>query len=221
MASDPNMQHSPHPDAELNPSSDFKMDRLPEAVWRHAGELGSKWGWFLALGIGLIVLGAIGLGMTFAATIISVMYFGVLMFIGGIMEFAHLFATRKWGGILLQLLTGILYLVAGAYMFFNPLQASVILTLVLGLAIIFTGLFRMALAVLMRPAHTWGWVLFSGVISLILGGVILAGWPATSLWVIGLFVAVELLLNGWSLVMLGVAVHTIRPAEPTVQPMSA
>jgi uncharacterized membrane protein HdeD (DUF308 family) len=127
-----------------------------------AGEIRRYWGWYLALGIVLIVLGTIAIGSTFVMTIASVFFFGWLLIIGGVMEAVHAFWHKRWAGFFLDLLTGILYVVAGWMMV----------------------------------------VLFNGVISLILGVMIWWQWPYSGLWVIGLFVGIEMLLNGWSLVML-------------------
>jgi len=172
--------------------------------------LEKNWGWFLALGVGLVVLGLVALGLTFAMTILSVMYFGVLLLVGGGLEVAHAFATQRWSGFFLQLLLGLFYLVAGGTMLTEPLAASLVLTLVLGLSILFTGVSRIALALSMRGVRHWICVLLSGVVSLLLGGVILARWPASGLWVIGLLVALEMILAGWSWIMLGLTARTIN-----------
>jgi uncharacterized membrane protein HdeD (DUF308 family) len=169
-----------------------------------AGELRRSWGWYLALGIVLIVLGTTAIGSTFVMTIASVFFFGWLLIIGGAMEVIHAFWHKRWAGFFLDLLTGILYVVAGWMMVSNPQESALLLTLVIAMFLVFEGVFRIVAALAARYPH-WGWVMFNGVISLILGIMIWRQWPYSGLWVIGLFVGIEMLLNGWSLVMLSLA----------------
>ena len=174
-------------------------------------ELRRYWGWYLALGIVLIVLGTIAIGSTFVMTIASVFFFGWLLIIGGIMEVIHAFWHKRWAGFFLDLLTGILYVVAGWMMVTNPAESALLLTLIIAMFLVFEGVFRVVAALAARYPH-WGWVMFNGIISLILGIMIWRQWPYSGLWVIGLFVGIEMLLNGWSLVMLSLTGRRL-PAE--------
>src|SRR5262245_8202935 len=171
-------------------------------------ELRRYWGWYLALGIVLIVLGTIAIGSTFVMTIASVFLFGWLLIIGGVMEAIHAFWHKRWAGFFLDLLTSILYIVAGWMMVTNPGESALFLTLIIAMFLVFEGVFRIVSALTARYPH-WGWVLFNGIISLILGISIWRRWPYSGLWVIGLFVGIEMLLNGWSLVMLGLIAHKL------------
>lgn len=180
-----------------------------------AGELRRSWGWYLALGIVLIVLGTIAIGSTFVMTIASVFFFGWLLIIGGVMEVIHAFWHKRWAGFFLDLLTGILYVVAGWMMVTNPKESALLLTLVIAMFLLFEGVFRIVAAVAARYPH-WGWVMFNGVISLILGIMIWRQWPYSGLWVIGLFVGIEMLLNGWSLVMLSLTGRKLPDEAATV-----
>jgi uncharacterized membrane protein HdeD (DUF308 family) len=174
-------------------------------------ELRRYWGWYLALGIVLIVLGTIAIGSTFIMTIASVFFFGWLLIIGGVMEVIHAFWHKRWAGFFLDLLTGILYVVAGWMMVTNPAESALLLTLIIAMFLVFEGVFRIVAALAARYPH-WGWVMFNGIISLILGIMIWRQWPYSGLWVIGLFVGIEMLLNGWSLVMLSLTGRRL-PAE--------
>lgn len=98
----------------------------PEVLF---GEVKRNWGWLLALGIILIILGTIGLGMTFFLTLASVIYFGVLLLIGGGAQILHAFKAKGWKGIALSVLIAILYLLSGIAIIINPVAASAILTL--------------------------------------------------------------------------------------------
>lgn len=171
-------------------------------------ELRRYWGWYLALGIVLIVLGTVAIGSTFIMTIASVFFFGWLLIIGGVMAVIHAFWHKRWAGFFLDLLTGILYIIAGWMMVTNTKESALLLTLIIAMFLVFEGVFRIIAAVAARYPH-WGWVLFNGVISLVLGIMIWRQWPYSGLWVIGLFVGIEMLLNGWSLVMLSLTARNL------------
>src|SRR5262245_25517243 len=173
-----------------------------------AEELRRSWGWFLGLGIVLIILGVIAIGSAFFMTITSVWLFGWLLIIGGVMEVVHAFWHKRWAGFFLDLLTGVLYIVAGWMMVNNPQESALLLTLLIAMFLVFEGVFRIVAAIAVRYPH-WGSVLFNGVISLLLGILIWRRWPVSGLWVIGLFVGIEMLLNGSSLVMLSMTARNL------------
>ena len=166
-----------------------------------ADEIRRSWGWFLGLGIVLIILGAIAIGSAFLMTIASVFLFGWILIIGGVMEVVHAFWHKRWAGFFLDLLTGLLYVVVGWMMVNNPQESALLLTLLIAMFLVFEGVLRIVTAITVRYPH-WGSVLFNGIISLLLGILIWRRWPVSGLWVMGLFVGIEMLLNGWSLVML-------------------
>jgi uncharacterized membrane protein HdeD (DUF308 family) len=128
---------------------------------------------------------------------------------------ANAFWHKRWAGFFLDLLTGILYVVVGWMMVTNPRESALLLTLIIAMFLIFEGVFRIVAALTARYPH-WGWVLFNGVISLLLGIMIWRQWPYSGLWVIGLFVGIEMLLNGWSLVMLSLMGRKLSEEAPTV-----
>jgi len=179
------------------------------------GELKRSWGWFLTLGIVLIVLGTIALGSALYMTIASVFFIGWLLIICGVMEAVHAFWRKRWAGFFLDLLTGVLYVVVGWMMVTNPKESALLLTLIIAMFLVFEGVFRIVAALTARYPH-WGWVLFNGVISLLLGVMIWRQWPYSGLWVIGLFVGIEMLLNGWSLVMLSLTGRRLPEEAPVV-----
>jgi len=172
-----------------------------------------NWGWFLALGIVQIILGTIALGESMLMTLFSVAMLGWLLIIGGISSIIHAFVERQWGGFFIDLLTGLFYAIAGFMMVSNPGQAAVTLTLVISLFLMIGGVFRIVEALVGALPHR-GWVLLNGAVTLVLGIMIWRQWPLSGLWVIGLFVGIEMLLYGWSLVMLAIAAKNM-PSEAT------
>jgi uncharacterized membrane protein HdeD (DUF308 family) len=142
------------------------------------------------------------------------------MIIAGVMEAVHAFWRKRWAGFFLDLLTGILYVVVGWMMVTNPKESALLLTLIIAMFLLFEGVFRIVVALSARYPH-WGWVLLNGVISLVLGLMIWRQWPYSGLWVIGLFVGIEMLFNGWSLVMLSLASRRLPEEAPAAgRPLS-
>jgi uncharacterized membrane protein HdeD (DUF308 family) len=174
--------------------------------------LSRNWGWLLALGILMIVLGAFAIAAPYGATLAVQFALGWILVIGGIAEAIHAFMARGWGGFLLELLSAILYLVVGVLLLVNPVGGALALTIVLAVFLIVEGIFKIMMAMRVRDHRGWGWLLASGVLSVILGVLIWAEWPASGLWVIGLLVGIQLLFTGWSLVMLALAARAHRQA---------
>jgi uncharacterized membrane protein HdeD (DUF308 family) len=170
-----------------------------------AGEVQRHWGWVLAIGIIFVVLGFFGLGMTFAVTMASMLMYGILMLLGAGAQFVQAAKGRGWKGIIFHVLIALLYLVAGIAVIVNPVGASMVLTLLLAAALIVVGFVRIVMAFQLRGFRNWFWPLAGGVVSIILGGIIVANWPISGLWVIGLFVSIELIVNGWSYIFIALA----------------
>jgi uncharacterized membrane protein HdeD (DUF308 family) len=165
--------------------------------------LRAKWGWIVALGAVYLVAGFVALGSVLLATVVSVFLVGIMMIIAGVAEVISAFEVRGWGKFLLWLLLGALYIIAGLVTFQNPLLAAAVLTLILGVALVASGIMRIILAFSVQREAPWIWVLLSGVITLVLGALILARWPVSSLYILGLFLGIDLIFAGAGWVGLG------------------
>ncbi|MEW4490164.1 HdeD family acid-resistance protein [Thalassoglobus sp. JC818] len=174
-------------------------------------ELHKRWGWILALGILLVAVGTVALGASVFTSLATMVFIGWLMIGGGIVQALHSFTVKNWGGFFIDLLTGILYVVVGFLIVAHPAETGIALTLLIAMFLIFGGVFRIAVS-LMHQFPNWGWVLLNGVISLILGILIWRQWPVSGLWVIGMFVGIDMMFNGWSLIMLGLVAKDIPKA---------
>jgi len=185
------------------------------------GEMQKNWGWLLALGILFLVLGIIGLGMTFTLTMASILFFGILILIGGVVQIIESFKCRGWKSIVYHILIGILYLLAGIFMVTNPAAASAVLTLMLAFALIAVGLVRIVVAFQLRGMKNWGWPFIGGILTVLLGLMIAVKWPVSGLFVIGLLVAIEMIIHGWSYLFIALAAkassHAPQEAEATVE----
>jgi uncharacterized membrane protein HdeD (DUF308 family) len=146
------------------------------------------------------------------ATIAVQVMLGWLLVISGIGEAIHAFMAQGWRGFLLELLSAVLYLGVGVLLLVNPLEGALALTFVVAVFLLVEGIFKIITALRVRDHRGWGWLLASGIVSVILGVLIWAQWPASGLWVIGLLVGIQLLFTGWSLVMLALAARSHRQA---------
>src|SRR5215467_1150989 len=176
----------------------------------HAGleEVSHRWGWYLALGIALIILGAIAVSDAYIATVASVFVFGWILIAGGVLLGFMSFLTGKWSGFLLALAAGILVFITGVMMLRAPLAGAATLTLLILAFFIVEGIYRAIASIALRFPN-WGWSLASGIVSIVLGGILLAGWPQISFWFVGLLVGIDLIVHGFSWCMFAMRVHDL------------
>lgn len=172
----------------------------------HLTAFSHNWGWFLIWGIVLFSLGVFAIYFTTFTTLLSVVFLGFVIFAGGIVIILDSFSFwwRKWRGFTLHILMGLLYAIVGLMLINSPIFASVSLTFLLAVFYIALGLFRIFYSMSLSMPK-WGWTLFNGIVALLLGVLILAEWPASSLFIIGLFVGIDLLIVGWGYIMAAVA----------------
>ena len=172
--------------------------------------LKAKWGWIVALGVVYLVAGLIALGSVVMATVVSVFIVGVMMIVAGIAEVFSAFQMKSWGKFLLWALLGVLYIFAGFVTFENPLLAAALLTLMLGISLVASGIVRIFLAFSMKREMPWLMVLLSAVITLLLGLLILAHWPVSSLYILGLFLGIDLVMAGAGWIALGFGMRRVQ-----------
>lgn len=167
--------------------------------------ISEKWGWFLALGIVLIVVGLAAIVWPFPATIATKVVLGWLFLVGGVFMVIHAFSAQGWGGFLWSLLIGALYLIAGAYLSFFPLTGLLTLAILLAVLFIAEGVFEVIMAFRIRPHEGWGWMLLSGIAAIAVGAIIAMDLPGSAVWALGLLVGINLLFSGWSYLFLALA----------------
>lgn len=162
--------------------------------------------WLLLWGIVLALLGAFAIGSAYFTTMLTIYLLGILLAIGGgilILDSMGLW-WGKWTGFFLHFLMGLIYVIAGLFLIEQPLLGSIQITLILGIAYLVVGAFRTVYALTSKFIR-WGWTLFNGLITLILGILILAAWPNSSLYILGLFVGIDLLICGWAYILIAIA----------------
>ena len=179
----------------------------PEKLIEHElTHIQKHWGWFLVLGILLIVGGVAAIAFPILSSVGAVIVLGIILIVSGIFTIVGAFWAGKWSAFLLQILIGILYLIAGIVMDDMPLQSMEVLSLFMAAFFIVAGVFRVVVALAERFPK-WGWALLNGVVTLLVGIIILESYPISALWAIGVLVGVELLFNGWTWVMLSLALR--------------
>ena len=184
----------------------------PRQELRHElNALLGSWFWFVLLGVALVVLGTIALGSVMIASLAAAVAIGVLLLLAGAAEAVGAFWCRCWSGFFLELLSGVLSIVVGLLFLRAPVGALAALTLLVACFLMVGGIFKIVSAVAYRFA-AWGWTLAGGIIDVILGVLIWQGWPASSLWVIGLFVGINLIFRGFNWIALGMALRS--PPRP-------
>ncbi len=169
--------------------------------------LRAKWGWIVALGVVYLIAGIVALGSVVMATVASVVIVGAMMIIAGVAEVISAFQMKTWGKFALWMLLGVLYILAGFFAWDNPLLTAVWLTLFLGAALVASGIVRIYLGFNMKAGSPWVWVVISGLITLVLGAVILAHWPVSAVYTLGIFLGVDLVFAGASWIGIGMAMR--------------
>ncbi|KTD79336.1 HdeD family acid-resistance protein [Legionella waltersii] len=169
-------------------------------------ELKRNWGWILGFGILFLFLGCAGLGMVVSITLVSMYFFAALLFLGGLSHVIDVFKYKEWKGMVWQALIAILYIAASGVIFYDPFLASTLITAFLAAILIVIGLARIIMAIALKEARGWGWLLLAGVTAIILGVLIMAQWPISGLWVIGLFIAIELIVTGWTYIFIALSI---------------
>ena len=177
--------------------------------------LRAKCWWITSLGVIYVLAGLIALSSVALATAATVLVVGIMMLIAGIAEVINAFQVKTWGKFLLWMVHGVLYIVAGFIAFENPLLVAALLTLMLGMVLVVSGVLRIILAFNIKRGMPWAGVAFSGMITVLLGGVILAHWPVSGVYIIGMLLGIDLVFagTGWVLVGLGLRPHSNASAR--------
>jgi uncharacterized membrane protein HdeD (DUF308 family) len=172
-------------------------------------ELANHWSRYFVFGIASIVLGTFALAFSTLTTLVSVVYLGALFVVASIIQAIQAFQASKWRSFFLHVIISIIYIVAGFFMIGNPTINALSLTLLLSAFFIVAGLFRIIFAFVERLPN-WGWLALNGLLTLILGFLIWIQWPTSGLWVIGMFVGIDLIFSGWAWIFISLKARKIK-----------
>jgi uncharacterized membrane protein HdeD (DUF308 family) len=167
-------------------------------------ELAQNWGWFLALGIGLGLLGLLSIVYSIRATVASIYFFGGLLLGAAAIECVNMVMVGRWSGLFLHLVGALLFGVTGFLLLKHPLISAEGITMLMAAFFIVGGTFEV-IAPLITGLPDTGWHVLNGGISILLGILVLAQWPISGLWAIGTFVGIALVFHGitWTKFALG------------------
>lgn len=178
-----------------------ETDVVEEVVEELAGEVRKNWGWIMFMGILLVALGAVGLYMSGLTTLVSVFYIGVMLLAGGVLILIDVFKAEGWKAKFWDVLIAIAYIAAGITMIANPGASAVWFTMFIAAFLLVSGAARIIIGLQIRSEVSgWGWTLVGGIASILLALMIFAEWPSSSVWVIGMFVAIEMIMQGISMI---------------------
>jgi uncharacterized membrane protein HdeD (DUF308 family) len=187
------------------PDLDGARHRLAAAIQAH-------WKRFLAEGIVMVVLGLLAVAVPNVATLAIEIFIGWLFFVGGVFRVISVLQSRRMPGFGWSLLTAVLAIALGLVLILRPIAGVLTLTIWLIAFFILEGIAAILLAIEHRPhVPSWGWVLFSGLVDLLLAYLIWQGWPSSAGWAIGLLVGINMIFLGLSLIMTALAARTMAP----------
>ena len=158
-------------------------------------KLRHRWGLFVGLGILAVVLGIVALGLVVTATVTTVYIVALFMVIKGGSEISMGLNSKTWGREILFILAGLFYIVAAAFAFAQPLSAAAILTLMLGGALLVAGGMRTWIGAHMH-SHARTMLIAGGIVTALIGLLVIVGWPTNSLVILGTLLGVDLVFTG-------------------------
>jgi uncharacterized membrane protein HdeD (DUF308 family) len=164
-----------------------------------------KWGWFLALGIVLVLCGTFAIMAPLLSTLAATRLIGIVIAVAGAFHIIHSFQAKAWSGFIWDLLIGLIQLFGGALIWLNPFAGAIAITALIAWVFLLQGVTEIILSFRVRPKDGWGWLLFSGVISLLAGIWLLSRFPIAGLFVPGLIVGIALLFEGWAFIAISLS----------------
>lgn len=202
----------------MNPSSIIRSDG---PIYGDLDAVRHHWRWVLASGIAFVGLGSMAFAYSVLVTLASVFVLGWALVFGGLFQAIHAFKVSRWSGFFLELVMAILYVIVGLVMVAHPGAGAMSVTLLIAAFFLVGGLSRIFAGTMLHlPGRAW--LLVSGAVTLLLGLLILMEWPASGLWIIGTFVAIDMIFSGTWLIMLALNARSIPSSgthgRPTVQP---
>jgi uncharacterized membrane protein HdeD (DUF308 family) len=179
-----------------------KPSRAPHSLGQSIEKLKSRWTWFVGYGLLCLVFGVLALTMVVASTLAVVFFVALMLIVAGGAEIVLGFNSRDWPSFFLWVMSGVFYLVFGAFALARPEVAAAVLTAFVGAGFVIAGLTRMWLGFKL-PAGPKAYVILAGVVTTVLGGLILAVWPGNTMMILGTLFGVDLVFYGASWIALG------------------
>jgi len=183
---------------------------MAEATWMEEAKKNS--GFLIFLGILTVIFGVIAIGSPLITGVAVAVFVGFLLLASGVARIVHALKSKQWGTGFWGTIIGLLGVVAGLLMIFRPLVGLVTMTMLLAIYFLVDGISEIIAAFKIKPDQGWGWVLFNGIIAVLLGLMIWRQWPVSGAWAIGLLVGIHILMTGWSMIILGTGARRVAGA---------
>ena len=192
---------------------------MTEGTWLVEAKKNS--GLLIFLGVLTVIFGVMAVGAPLIMGVAVSMFVGFLLLGSGIARIVHALKSRQWGTGFWGTIIGLLGVAAGLLMIFRPIVGLMTLTLLLAIYFLVDGICEIIAAFKIKPDQGWGWVLFNGIIALLLGIMIWRQWPVSGAWAIGVLVGVHILITGWTMIILGTGARRIAGTiEDTVEDLA-
>jgi len=183
---------------------------MAEAAWMEEAKKNS--GFLMFLGIMTVIFGVIAIGSPLITGVAVAVFVGFLLLASGVARIVHALKSKQWGTGFWGTVIGLLGVAAGLLMIFRPLVGLMTMTLLIAFYFLVDGICEIIAAFKIKPDQGWGWVLFNGIIAVVLGLMIWRQWPVSGAWAIGVLVGIHILLTGWSMVILGTGARRVAGA---------
>ncbi|SHM13927.1 HdeD family acid-resistance protein [Roseibium suaedae] len=167
-----------------------------------------NWGWFLALGLCLLLGGMILIAAPLASSIAITLLMAAVLVVGGLVQIYQAFRAK--GGQMWSLVTGIIAVIGGIVIYTNPLAGTFALTLVIAAVFIAQGVSQLLLGFKLKPHEGWFWVVLAGLVSLLAGVMIWMELPSSAAWAVGLVAGISVMFNGWSYIAIALAARAMK-----------
>ena len=180
---------------------------MAEAPWMDEAKKNS--GFLIFLGILTVIVGVVAIGSPLITGVAVVVFVGFLLLASGVARIVHALKSKQWGTGFWGTVIGVLGVAAGLLMIFRPLVGLVTMTVLIAIYFLVDGISEIIAAFKIKPDQGWGWVLFNGIIAVLLGLMIWRQWPVSGQWAIGILVGVHILITGWSMIILGTGARRV------------
>jgi len=177
-----------------------------------AGGIKRASGWSVALGVLMMILGIIAMLAPWEFGIVVALIIGWMAIFNGAAQIVYGIRTHSGGRTVLEVILGVIYIIAGIYLLMHPVPGLLVLTIFLASFLVVYGIFALVLAFHMRPLRGWGWVLFDAIITILLGILIWAHWPMNAEWVVGTLFGISIFFSGLTRLMVSLAFRRMATA---------
>lgn len=166
-----------------------------------------RWSWLMTLGVIMLILGTLAIIFPAATSVSIELILGIMLVIAGASRVISIFRSKGWGDFFVKMLVSAIYLAAGVMLLVYPFGGTITLTLLLAAFFIAQGVANIVVSLMEHGVRGWGWMLFAGVVSLVLGMMIWLELPSSAAWAIGLLVGIWLIFDGWATISLSWLMH--------------